>query len=476
MKIQANFLVLNKAGQEITSGECFVSVDEDILAISPKLKEALNVSLREIKSASGADYQINIELFSREKIILKGFGYQYEDFLKILITNLNKVLLKDMLVEEGSKKLSIEAQVKSEKWSNQAIPCEVQFYETMIVVVPDNGMIAKIPLSEIISLEEKDHIFEIVTEEGSFEFSLLGEKFDLFVQKISEAMNNLSIASQGYLKEIFPGLDIEMLHKITAILKDGRAAKRQEIESVSSDLWKKMEEKIKAMGIKEEYDFLAALSKSEKICLGVKRGLMGSLTGDYLWFLIPIFKSNAIAMEATSQGDQAGHPTVPGKGKATYFFRIMPRAEYAKNQDLAKMEKLVDELIKKINKAMLKTEFRRQPIYLPAEKLDDPKYKKYKFAIEKFPELKELRQLFMGRVMHYSKEQWESDVNDILKFNVSVQDDNAKWAKTDVADPDQSRDPDEGRDIEGEESEPKEEEGAPGPEEQEKKMSVDKID
>jgi len=442
MKFQANLLVLNKAGQEITSGECFVSVDkideeEEILAISPKLKEALNVSLREIKSARGVDYQINIELFSGEKIILGGLGYQYEDFLKILIGSLNKALLKDMLVEEGSKKLSIEAQVKSEKWGNQVIPCEAQFYETMIVVVPDNGMVAKILLSEIISLEEKDHIFEIVTEEGNFEFSLMGEKFDLFVKKISEVMNNLSITSQGYLKEIFPGLDIETLRKITAILKDGKAAKRQEIESVSFDLWKKMEEKIKAMGIKEEYDFLAAFSVPEKICIGIKRGLMGSLTGDYIWFLIPIFSSNAIAMEATSQN---------GKGKATYFFRIMSRSEYG---ETAQMEKLADELVAKINKAMLKTEFRRQPIYLPTEKLDDPKYKKYKFAIEKFPELKELRQLFVGRVMHYSKEQWESDVNDILKFNVSTRDDDAKWAKIDITD------------IEGEESEPKEEGAEP---------------
>ncbi|MDP1629413.1 MAG: hypothetical protein Q8L57_02220, partial [bacterium] len=402
------------------------------------------------KSAAGIDYQINIELSSGEKIILGGLGYQYEDFLKILIANLNKALLKDMLVEEGSKKLSIDARVKSEKWGNQAIACEAQFYETMIVVVPDNGMIAKIPLGEIISLREKDHIFDIVTEgEGSFEFSLMGEKFDLFVEKISEAMNNLSITSQGYLKEIFPGLDIETLRKITAILRDGRAAKRQEIESVSPDLWKKMEEKIKAMGIKEEYDFLAALSLPEKICIGIKRGLMGGMTGDYIWFLIPVLKNNAIAMEATSQN---------GKGRATYFFRIMPRAEYAKNPDMAQMGKLAEELITRINKAMIKTEFRRQPIYLPAEKLDDPKYKNYKFAIEKFPELKELRRLFVGRVMHYSQEQWESDVNDILKFNVSTQDDDARWAKTDITD------------IGEEESKPaalEEEGGVSGPEEQE---------
>ena len=78
---------------------------------------------------------------------------------------------------------------------------------------------------------------------------------------------------------------------------------------------------------------------------------------------------------------------------------------------------------------MLAINFRREPIYLPDERLKEPQYQKYQFAIQKIPALQELRQLFIGRVIHGTPEQWKNDVMDILKFNVSATDDNLKWKK-----------------------------------------------
>ena len=78
---------------------------------------------------------------------------------------------------------------------------------------------------------------------------------------------------------------------------------------------------------------------------------------------------------------------------------------------------------------MLAINFRREPIYLPDERLEEPQYQKYKFAIAKIPALSGLRQLFIGRVIHRTPEQWKNDTMDLLKFNISTQDDTAKWRK-----------------------------------------------
>jgi len=78
---------------------------------------------------------------------------------------------------------------------------------------------------------------------------------------------------------------------------------------------------------------------------------------------------------------------------------------------------------------MLDINFRREPIYLPDEKLEEPQYRKYKFAVQRLPGLQTLRHLFIGRVIHASPEQWKQDVMDLLKFNVSTKDDTAKWTK-----------------------------------------------
>ena len=74
--------------------------------------------------------------------------------------------------------------------------------------------------------------------------------------------------------------------------------------------------------------------------------------------------------------------------------------------------------------------FRHEPIYLPDEKLDEPDYFKYKVALKRIPSLRLLRNLFIGRVIHSSQQQWEGDVMDLLRFNVNAQMDNEKWTKS----------------------------------------------
>jgi hypothetical protein len=82
-----------------------------------------------------------------------------------------------------------------------------------------------------------------------------------------------------------------------------------------------------------------------------------------------------------------------------------------------------------MNRGMLAINFRREPIYLPDERLEEPQYQKYSFAVAKIPALRELRQLFIGRVIHSSPEQWKKHVMDLLRFNVGTLDDNAKWER-----------------------------------------------
>ena len=78
---------------------------------------------------------------------------------------------------------------------------------------------------------------------------------------------------------------------------------------------------------------------------------------------------------------------------------------------------------------MIDINFRREPIYLPDEKLDEPEYWRYRFSIQKLPALQTLRQLFIGRVIHSSTEQWQKDVMDLLRFNISTKEDTARWDK-----------------------------------------------
>jgi len=195
------------------------------------------------------------------------------------------------------------------------------------------------------------------------------------------------------------------------------------VEAVNPKIWKELEKRVASQDyLKESYDFLMRMAQKDHACIGMKRGLMGDLTGEFIWFLIPIYNTdarepgNAIAMETTTEG-----------GHATYFFRITSRKDYPAFKSLEDLGREADKVIKTINRCMIDINFRREPIYLPDSALEEQRYFRYKVAVQKLPSLRLLRNLFIGRVIHAASDQWAKDVTDLLKFNVSTLDDSDKW-------------------------------------------------
>ena len=226
-------------------------------------------------------------------------------------------------------------------------------------------------------------------------------------------------------KHVFEGI-LSVIRKAAELLKDGRAAKKTDLENIFPGLWTKLEERLEIAEVKDEYDFLSALSDKEQVCIGFKRGLLGDLTGEYIWFLIPIYSpdpgmpGNVVAMEASGDGG----------GKATYFFRIMDRNEYRQKRDKSELADITSEFLIKLNRCMLEINFRREPIYLTDEKINQPSYSRYRESIRQIPYLQTLRKHFIGRVIHGSSEQWEKDVLDLMQFNINARDNGEKWSKS----------------------------------------------
>jgi len=61
--------------------------------------------------------------------------------------------------------------------------------------------------------------------------------------------------------------------------------------------------------------------------------------------------------------------------------------------------------------------------------LEELNYFKYRIAVKRIRSLRMLRSLYIGRVVHASLEQWKDDAMDLLRYNVMVQDDLARWRK-----------------------------------------------
>jgi len=424
------YSLTDKSGQA-EAKPALAQITAESLLLRPDLGEPIQLSWREIGQISETDYRICLDLSAKVKIWLFNLGYQYEDFLRLVSKFRNEMLLKDSLMTEAVKKSGVEAEFshsdKNEKILSQGT-AELRLYETALVIIPVKGDFVRITYGNSAEVKVADYQMTIVMEAGGkIILAKLGDQLDSFQKILSERISELALTVQSFFKEILPEADALLIRQAAQLMKEGRAVNINLLKSLSPKLCPALEDKMADFGMREEYDYLRSLADQEKIALGFKRGLMGDLTGDYLWFLIPIYSAdttkpgNAIAMEAS---------TAQGSGKSTYFFRIFPRKTYRMISDMAALRQGTDEVVKTINQAMTEINFRREPIYLSEEKLNEPEYLKYKIALEKLPALKNLRALFIGRVIHSSLEQWENDVSDLLKFNVSETNDDQKWLKT----------------------------------------------
>ena len=419
MTYSAEYLLSAEDGHETARGQAQAQLDEENLSILPQLGEAIRIPLRQISLITQPGYSIELTLTSKENLTLSKVGRGLEDLFRGTSKLRNEILLKDMLMNETVVKSAMEADFvyrDSTGQEKEKGTCEPRLYETALVVITDRGDLHRIPYSEIARVREEPYAAAVDTEGGEgLVFSRMGKELDPWKRSLGEAMNALTAKVQAFLQELLPAADPATIRKVARLMKEGRAARRMDIEAVSPDLWLRLEKKLASIGLSDEYAFLKSLARVKRMCIGVKRGLMGDLTGEYVWFLAPIYGTdpkqpgNAIAMEAAASGEGGR-----GGGKATYFFRMAAPADYAALRSPEQLDTAADRAITRINRCLQAINFRREPVYLSEEQMWEPRYAKYQFAVQRIPELRELRGLFMGRVVHSSPEQWRQDIRALL--------------------------------------------------------------
>ena len=420
MTFPADYVLSGEDGSQTAGGPAQAQLDEENLSVLPQFGEALRIPLRQISLITRAGYAIELDLTSKEKLTLSKLGRGLEDLFRGASNLRNEMLLADMLMKEGVVKAGAEADFVYRDSAGEVREkgtCEPRLYETALVVITDRGDLHRIPYSDIARVRPEKLAVAVETEYGdSFAFSRMGKELDPWKRDLAGAMNALTVKVQSTLQELLPASDPSAIRRLSRLMKEGRAARRLDIEAVSPGLWPRLEKKLEAVGLAGQYAFLKSLADEKRMCIGIKRGLMGELTGEYVWFLAPIYGTNpkqpgnALAMEAAASGEGEGGAS----GKATYLFRAAAPADYARLKTPGELEAVVDQAIIRINRCLLAINFRREPVYLTDEQMWEPRYARYQFAVQRIPELRELRSLFIGRVVHSSREQWQQGIRALL--------------------------------------------------------------
>src|SRR5690606_1539576 len=102
-----------------------------------------------------------------------------------------------------------------------------------------------IPYSDLVKVRVADYRLMLDTEYGeSWAFSRMGKELDVYCKTINDALNALSLKTQNILKELLPGYDSSTIRRAARLMKEGRAARRSDIDSLAPGMWKELEKKL----------------------------------------------------------------------------------------------------------------------------------------------------------------------------------------------------------------------------------------
>ncbi len=432
IEFKARFSLLDVNNTEADGGEARLTMDAASLGLTGPRGKTRYIPLRDILETRVAEYTAIIALSTSEKLTISQLGHDFENFQRELSQRIRDLTLTDLLMQEPLKMGELHAAyryIDAAGAEKQAGNCELRIYQTALIVVPELNIPMRLTFSEISAVINESYSVEIQTENsGKYIFTQLGRDLEPLTSVLGEQIRSMDLQVQALVKELMPGASMPAIRTLATLMKEGRAARRKDIEAVGPGLWAQLELQLTGADGGDEYSFLKSIGQAQDICIGVKRGLKAD-EGNYLWFLVPVFDTdptkpgNAVIMEAIS---------AEGESRATYVFRMVSRKDYPSFKTIGELQSQMADFIRTVNHALIAINFRREPIYLTDEMLVRPQYEKYRYSIARIPELRALRRLYIGRVMHSTQEQWRADIKDVLSFNVKTQDDTLPWVKSET--------------------------------------------
>ena len=336
-------------------------------------------------SVKAAAYQVTISTDGGD-VVLSRIGHLYEDFAHKLIRAFNEVLFKQLLMSEMAH---FEASGQYVSPTGETSPAVFRICETALAIMPETHMLVRVPYCMIARVKNEPYRFEVTDRLGRvFGLQKLGWQTDNFLREYDKRISALRAQTRGKLSEISPADDA-----LADLLMEGMIVPEEDIRALAPVFADALHSRLSSSEIAHEYAYLRTLAGD--MAVGVKRGLMGELTGETIHTLTPVFEKNIVILESLGEG-----------AAATYVFRMSVDGQTLRDS--------WRQWLLAFNDSMLAVNYRREPVYLSEEALKAEKYENYRGALHRSEGLRRLRALFMGRVSHNGFELWKKNIESYM--------------------------------------------------------------
>jgi hypothetical protein len=400
-------------------GQATAEIWTEGLIVKPQQGRTIYLPYTEASSISADNFRVKV-ITGSGPITLQALGAKYDALAQRLTDAWGDSLARALLMNEMIVLYETRGRYSQQTGPVQSIgTCRARIQPASYLHLPSNKPPTRIPYSILTSYANEAYTIKLQTPRTTIVLSQLGANQKFLYDKLTSAIRAVEQDSLNTVRQILPSLGYAQLQAIAHLMSEGKAAKRQEIERVSTEIWKLLEQYINQSPLAETYAHLTGIGLADQTASGLHK----TLDNVYVWFMIPILGTkdsggNTLAMEVTSE-----------TGHATYLYRVMPRRDFP-TASKESFQSDSDKTIDMVNEAMIDTGFRREPIYLRDQQLLTPNYSKYLYASKNLERLKFLRERYYARIIHHTTDQWKTDLGAALLFNTGTNDDDAVWSKS----------------------------------------------
>jgi hypothetical protein len=389
------FQYLEASGATSSQGPCQFRCDKETAIVTPSSGTPIAFDLGDVERAVKRDWDCELTLYTGRRLQLRQFGAAFSTMCEEFLSAWRDRTIRCLLLEDLEEIARYSA---TAGLNGPPAPAEIRLYKSNLAVLPADGPAIQWRLAEVDGVSFDDASYTVTLESAGQKLTVarLAKKTDEFRGNLEGAIGDLRTHVAEALHSTFPFLNSDQLLQLQQAIPEGRSVALSTLQAIHPKLVDALIAQAVDEPLRPYFDVLRKRAEGDGVMTGFKfirpdedgEAPAAEETKDeqklFFWFFFPL-PGGRVAWEATT-----------GSGRATYFFDAPPP---------------VDQAIARLTRGLALVNFRREPVYLPDESLEQQQqFHRYAIGCRKLPDLRALRAAFKGRAIHTSLEAWTSQL------------------------------------------------------------------
>lgn len=409
-----------KVESALFSGDCEITIEAEGILLDGLLQTSF-VPYYSITAISRESHVIQLDT-RVSPVKISRIGLEEEAFFLNLWAAFNRKV-KSVFQPKGPPLMELKNPAYN--YDEREGKAELHVFRDCILLLPPNLDARRIPFLFVSAFTAEKHLVALSLKTGEqYNISRLGYDFDPLILQISEALRNLRARNADLLEKLDPSLSRSQAVQAVQVIAEGIAVSLSDLQAHVPTTATVIKEMLAASPLADYFQSLKEMTDVSRMAVGfkwvpaaadtdeqpedetkseddvkmadeteppVENEAASEKTSDWaLWTVSPSENGQKAVVEFNFPQEKA----------ATYVFETKGDFEG---------------FLVTLNRAFEATDFRREMLYLTNPELHLEKNANARMLLERTPALQVLREIFVGRVIHYSIDGWRKNLQGMLR-------------------------------------------------------------